>query len=143
MARRLLCLSGARVDKDGRQMDVHREETRGVARDSVPPADQGPPGSSAPAAPHRTTHLLALDHLASDLRAAGHDGTLLTWAHITQCTLTAAQYASTSSPTAGHMLQRRIVLNHDPYQAFTARKHGLPWKTYDGTTLHLAVDELL
>ena len=124
-------------------MDVHREETRGVARDGVPAADQGPPGSSAPAAPYRTTHLLALDHLASDLRAACHDGTLLTWAHIMQCTLTAAQYASTSSPTAGHMLQRRMVLNHDLYQAFMARKHGLPWKTYDGTTLLLAVDDLI
>ena len=124
-------------------MDVHREETRGVARDSVPPADQGPPGSSAPAAPHRTTHLLALDHLASDLRAACPDGTVLTWAQITQCTLTAAQHASTSSPAAGHMLQRRMVLNHDLYQAFMARKHGLPWKTFDSPTLLLAIDDLI
>ena len=124
-------------------MDLQREEIRGAAREGVPPADQGSAGSSAPAAPHRTPHLLALDHLASDLRAACRDGAVLTWAHITQCTLTAAQHASTSSPVAGHMLQRRMVLNHDLYQAFMARKHGLPWKTYDGTTLLLAVDDLI
>ena len=111
-------------------MDLQREGTRGVAREGVPPADQGPPGSGAPAAPHRTTHLLALDHLASDLRAACPDGTVLTWAHITQCTLTAAQHASTSSPTAGHMLKPRMVLNHDLYRAFMARKHGLPWRIH-------------
>ena len=138
----LLSLRCAR-GKDGHQMDLQREEIRAVAREGVPPAEQGPPGSRAPAAPHRTTHLLALDHLASDLRAACHDGTVLTWAHITQCTLTAAQQASTSSPAAGHMLQRRMVLNHDLYQAFMALKHGLPWKTFDGPTLRLSVDDLI
>jgi hypothetical protein len=96
-------------------MDLQREETRGVVREGVPPTDQGSPGSSAPAAPYRTTHLLALDHLVSDLRTACHDGTVLTWAQSTQCTLAAAQHASTSSPSAGHMLQRRMVLNHDLY----------------------------
>jgi len=129
--------------KDGHQMDLPREETRGVAREGVPPTEQGAPGSSAPAAPYRTTHLLALDHLASDLRAACHDGTVLTWAQITQCTLAAAQHASTSSPMVGHMLQRRMVLNHDLYQAFMARQHGRPWKTFDGTTLVMAVDDLI
>ena len=111
-------------------MDLQREETRGVAREGVPPADQGPPGSSAPAAPHRTTHLLALDHVAADLRAACRVGAVLAWAHITQCTLTAAQHASASSPTAGHMLQPRMVMNHDLYRAFMARKHGLPWRIH-------------
>ena len=129
--------------KDGHQMDVHREETSGVARDSVPPADQAPAGSSAPAVPPRTTQRLALDHLAADLRAACPEGTLLTWAQITQCTLTAAHQASTSSRAAGHMLQRRMVLNHDLYQAFMARKHGLPWQAFDGSTLLLAVDDLI
>jgi hypothetical protein len=51
--------------KDGHQMDLQREETRGVAREGVPPTDQGAPGSSAPAAPYRTTHLLALDREAA------------------------------------------------------------------------------
>ena len=111
-------------------MGLQRAETRGVAREGVPPAEQGPPGSSAPAAPHRTTHLLALDHVAADLRAACRDGAVLTWAHITQCTLTAAQHASASSPTAGHMLQPRMVMNHDLYRAFMARTHGLLWRIH-------------
>src|SRR2546425_13299322 len=99
MARAGLLSLRCACGKDGHQMDLQREETRGVAREGVPPADQGPPGSRAPAAPHRTPHLLALDHLASDLRAACRDGAVLTWAHITQATRTAAQHASTSSPT--------------------------------------------
>jgi hypothetical protein len=41
------------------------------------------------------------------------------------------------------MLQRRMVLNHDLYQAFMARQHGRPWKTFDGTTLVMAVDDLI
>ena len=103
-------------------MDVDRDETSGVARDGVPPADQGPPGSSSPAAPQRTTHLLALDHLAG-LRAACPEGAVLTWAHITQCTLSAAQHVSTASPTAGDSLKRRMVLNLDsPKPPFTIRR---------------------
>jgi hypothetical protein len=129
--------------KDGHQMDVQRDDTRGGARYALLAADQGPPGSSAPAAPHRTTHLRALDHLAADLRAACHEGTVLTVARITQCTLTAAQLASTSSPTAGHILQCCMVLNHDLYHAFMARQHGRPWETFDGPTLVLAVDDLI
>ena len=41
------------------------------------------------------------------------------------------------------MLQRRMVLNDDLYQAFMARQHGRPWKTFDGPTLVLAVDDLI
>ena len=36
-----------------------------------------------------------------------------------------------------------MVLNHDLYRAFMARQHGRPWKTFDGPTLRLAVDDLI
>ena len=126
-------------------MHLHRDETTGdAARHGVPPADQTPAGSSAPSAPRRaTTHLTALDHLGTGLRAAAPDGAALTWAQITHCTLDAAQQVSTPSSPAGESLKRRMVLNDALYKAFSARQHGRAWQTFDRPTLLLAVADLI
>lgn len=114
-------------------MDVHYEETTwGIARDGVPSA-----------AEQRPIRLMALDHLAAGLQAACPETTSLTWAQVAQCTLSAAQHASTSAPTAGGMLTRRMVLNDGLYDAFMLRKHGQPWTAFDRPTLLLAVDDLI
>lgn len=125
-------------------MHVHRDDTTwGLARYGVRPAGPGPATSSPPDAEQRTTRLIALDHLAAGLRAAGPAATALTWAHVAQCTLAAAQHASTSAPTAGGLLTRRLSLNDALYRAFMVRKHGQRWTTFDHPTLLLAVADLI
>src|SRR5579863_2745883 len=97
-------------------MNGYPEETKGVARYGMPPAVR--PGSSPPAAQRSTTHLLALDHLAAGLRAASSTETTMTWAHVTQCTLRAAQDSLTPGAPAGDTLRRRMVLNDTLFDAF-------------------------
>ena len=110
--------------------------------DAVPPAIVAP--ASAPPAPDlRTPRLVALEHLAADLRATYRDTPVVTWQQIAHCTLSAAQQATAGSPYAGDTVQQRMVLNHDLDQAFMARKNRQPWTTYDGPTLLLAADDLI
>ena len=68
-------------------MDRYREDLRDAARAGRPTADRTAAGSSLPAAPQRTAHLRALDHLAAGLRAACPDGAVLSWAQVAQYTL--------------------------------------------------------
>lgn len=129
--------------KDGHPMDRQHEETREAGGYGVPLAAAVAAEIPAPAALQRTTHLRALDHLAAALRAACSDGALMTWAHIAQCTLSAAQHASPSAATEGNTLRRRMVLNDDLFRAFMARQHGQPWTMFDGPTLLRSVADLI
>lgn len=124
-------------------MDQHREDTRAALLGGSAVEDQSPAQSRALAVHQRTPQLMALDHLALDLRAACPSGTALSWAQITQCTLSAVQHGSPSTPTTGTSLKRRMALNHDLYRAFMARKRGRPWAMFDGPTLFIAVDDLI
>ena len=124
-------------------MDRYREDLRDAARAGRPTADRTAAGSSLPAAPQRTAHLRALDHLAAGLRAACPDGAVLSWAQVAQYTLAAAQGADTAASPAGAVLQQRMVLNDDLYRAFMARKQGRAWTGFDGPTLLLAVADVI
>lgn len=124
-------------------MDRNRQATQGRATSSVAPTEQELPGSSPPDVQDRTPQRMALDHLAWGLRAAGPAATAMTWAQVAQRTLAAAQHASALAPTAGALLQRRMVLNDDLYRAFSARQYGRAWRTFDGPTLLLATDDLI
>ena len=126
-------------------MDMHsnRQDTQGRATSSVAPTEQSLSPSSSLDAQDRTPWRMALDHLAEGLRADGPAATAMTWAHVAQRTLAAAQHAGTVAPTTGGLLQRRMMLNDDLYRAYSARQSGRAWQTFDGPTLLLATDDLI
>lgn len=129
-------------------MDLHLDEARdragatpGLQPDA--PDAAGPAGGDPPAADPQTRHLMALEHLASGLRAICDHAAAVSWARMAACTLDAATYTSTSTTTTGDVLRRRMVLNHELDHAFAARNHRHPWTEYDSTTVLLAVDDLI
>ena len=121
----------------------HHHDAPDQTVQSVPAADEHPSGNRSLEEASRAPHLLALEHLAADLRTACPEGTALTWAEVAHYTLTAAQHASTASPTARGGLKRRELINDGLYRAFMTRKHGQPWTKFDSTTLLLAVGDLV
>jgi hypothetical protein len=90
-----------------------------------------------------TTHMTALDLVASGLHAASPQTATLSWAQIAQCTLSAARDTATAPSSERAILGRRALLNDTLFRAFMTRKHGAPWSTFDRPTLHLALADLV